>query len=116
VSPRLNLAFQALRRDDDLKDFPLAALAFKVVVGGHRPLAVAHAVDDEGNEHWLGVRSAQHGAHVAYLQLFSDLRERGLVARGIVLVDTAGCRLLARRIEDAFGPVVHVGRPPRRAS
>src|ERR1700733_12708710 len=59
--PRLDAAARTLRGDEphDLCGVRVAALAFKLVVRGAHPIAVAHAVDDEGAEHWLAVRAAR---------------------------------------------------------
>jgi hypothetical protein len=81
----------------------LAALAFKVITTGPRPLAVVQGLDVNGDEHLLAVRVARHGAHAAYLQLFEDVLRRGLQASPPLLVDAGGCRWLERRIERALG-------------
>ena len=116
MRPGLDAAIRALALDgeptDDLSEFRLAALAFKLIVVGERPIAVAHAVDAAGEVHWLAIRSADRGAHAAYLQLFDDLLRRGLRAPRPVVVDAAGCRWLARCLDRALGPaVVHAGTP-----
>jgi hypothetical protein len=113
VTVRLGAARRALDPaiKGDLRDLRVAALAFKVVVSGDHPIVVAHAVDDEGDEHWLAVRGAPQGRTAAYLKIFSQLLRRGLRARGPMLVDADGCTELARSIDRALGPVVHAGRP-----
>jgi hypothetical protein len=111
MSPRLHFAARAIERDrgDDLRDLRVTALAFKVAVGGPRPIAVAHAVDEEGVEHWLGARSATGGVEAAYVALLSDLLLRGLRTEREPIVDAGGFPQFARRLEHALGPVVHVG-------
>jgi hypothetical protein len=111
VSPCLDAAFRALKRDrsEDLRGLRLTALGFKVAVGGARPVAVAFAVDGEGVEHWLGARGATRGIELAYLELLSDLLARGLSSDAPLLVDAGGYPRLARRLEHALGPVVHAG-------
>jgi hypothetical protein len=114
MSPRLDLAVRALERDrdrceQDLCALRLRALAFKVAVGGPRPIAVVYAVDEEGVEHWLAARSATRGVEAAYVELLSDLLLRGLQAERPPIVDAGGYPRFARRLEHALGPVVHVG-------
>jgi hypothetical protein len=114
MSPRLHLAFHAIKRDhgwteQDLSGLRLAALAFKVAVGGPSPIAVAYAVDDEGAQHWLAARSATRGVEATYVELLSDLLLRGLRAERPPIVDAGGYPRFARRLEHALGPVVHVG-------
>jgi hypothetical protein len=111
MSPRLDAAFRAIKRDrgEDLRDLRLVALAFKVAVGGAHPIAVAHAVDDEGVEHWLGARSAIRGVEIAYLDLLSDLLARGLQGPRPLIVDAGGYSRVVRRLERALGPVIHAG-------
>jgi hypothetical protein len=113
MSPRLDAAARALERErgsDDLRGVRLTALAFKLAVRGPRPIAVAHAVDDDGAEHWLAVRAADGPREVAYVALLSDLLGRGLSGgAGPLIVDADGCEGLARRLELAMGPVVHAG-------
>jgi hypothetical protein len=87
----------------------MAALAFKVAVGGPRPIAAAYALDDEGEEHWLAARSAECGVEAAYVDLLSNLLQRGLHADRAPIVDAGGFPRFARRLEHALGPVVHVG-------
>lgn len=95
---------------EDLRGVRLTALAFKLVVRGAHPIAVAHGVDDAGAEHWLAVRSATAGREVTYVALLTDLLRRGLSGgRAALIVDADGCEGLARRLELALGPVVHVG-------
>ena len=112
MSPRLDAAARALApgRTEDLRGLRLTALAFKLVVEGPHPIAVVHAVDDEGAEHWLAVRSATGSLEVAYIALLSDLLRRGLSGgTAPLIVDADGCPGLARRLELALGPVVHAG-------
>ena len=89
----------------------MAALAFKLAVRGNHPIAVAHAVDDEGAEHWLALRSASTvvGVEATYGEILSDLLRRGLKVTRPLIVDADGCPGLARRLELVFGPVVHAG-------
>jgi hypothetical protein len=114
--PRLDIAARALTHDwaSDLSGVRLSALAFKLVVRGEHPIAVAHAVDDEGAEHWLAVRGVlgeREGEREAtYVALLWDLLTRGLSGGSApLIVDTDGCDGLARRLELALGPVVHAG-------
>ena len=100
MSPRLDAAFRAIKRDraQDLKDLRFSALAFKVAVGGKEPIAVAYAIDDEGVEHWLAARSATRSVEAAYMGLLSDLLLRGLGAdrdldRRRLTVRHGGCEL-----------------------
>jgi hypothetical protein len=111
MSPRLDAAARAIDRDhgEDLRGLRMVALAFKLAVGGPHPIAVVHAVDEEGAEHWLGLRSAERGIEIAYVELLSDLVQRGLTVTRPLIVDAGGYRGLARRLELALGPVVHVG-------
>jgi len=111
VSPRLDLAFRAIKRDrtEDLRGLRFTALAFKVAVCGPLPIAVAYAIDHEGVEHWLGARSASRGVEPAYVDLLSDLMLRGLQAERPPIVDAGGYPRFARRLERALGSVVHVG-------
>jgi hypothetical protein len=110
----LSAAVRALAPDcgDDLRGLRVAALAFKLVVRGRYPLAVAHAVDDEGAEHWLAIRSASAvvGVEVAYGEILTDLLRRGLSTTRPLIVDADGCVELARKLELVFGPVLHAGR------
>ena len=112
-TPRLDAALRALvsRDDADLCSLRIAALAFKLVVRGAHPIAVAHAVDDEGAEHWLAIRAtdAAGSVELAYAALLSDLVQRGLVVTRPLIVDADGYPGLARRLELAFGPVVYAG-------
>jgi hypothetical protein len=98
----------------DLDGLRLAALAFKVVTTGPRPIAVAQGISDDGDEHLLAVRAVRCGAHAAYIQLFEDLLGRGLRASLPILVDAGGCRWLERRIEHALGPIVTPPVPEAR--
>lgn len=122
MSLRLDAARRALDPivSPDLRDFGVAALAFKVAIPGDIPVVAAHAVDEEGDEHWLAVRSAPHGVTAAYLQILAELLKRGLHVRCPVLVDADGCAPLARSIDRALGPVVHApavhAGTPRAAS
>jgi hypothetical protein len=111
VSPRLDAAFRAIKRDraQDLKDLRFGALAFKVAVGGKEPIAVAYAIDDEGVEHWLAARSATRSVEAAYVGLLSDLLLRGLGSARPPIVDAGGYPRFARLLERALGPVVHAG-------
>jgi hypothetical protein len=111
VSPRLDAAARVLQRDrsEDLRSFRVTALGFKVAVGGPRPIAVAYAVDAEGVEHWLAVRSATRGVELTYLDLLSDLLARGLRSSGTLIVDSDGSTRLGLRLERALGPVVYAG-------
>ncbi len=111
MSPRLDAAARAIERDrtDDLSDVRVAALAFKLAVRGPHPIAVAYAVDEEGAEQWLAVRSAARGIEAAYVEMLADLLRRGLKMTRPLIVDADGYGGLARRLELALGPVVHVG-------
>lgn len=111
MSPCLDAAARAIERDrgDDLRGVRMVALAFKLAVAGPHPIAVAHAVDEEGAEHWLGLRAAEHGIEAAYVELLSELVQRGLTVTRPLIVDAGGYRGLARRLELALGPVVHAG-------
>jgi hypothetical protein len=116
MTPRLDAAARAIERDRgedlrDLADLRVAALAFKLAVGGPHPIAVAYAVDDEGVEHWLSVRATNGagGVEATYVLLLSDLLRRGLTVSKPLIVDSNGCLGLARRLELALGPVVHAG-------
>ncbi|MGO8997209.1 MAG: hypothetical protein ACLQVI_28165 [Polyangiaceae bacterium] len=111
MAPRLEIAFRAIKRDrrEDLRGLRFTALAFKVAVRGPAPIAVAYAIDDEGIEHWLAARSASHGVEQAYVELLSDLLDRGLAAQRPPIVDAGGYPKFARRLEHALGAVLHVG-------
>lgn len=67
MSPRLEPAARAIQRDrtEDLCELRIIALAFKVAVRGAAPIVVAWAIDEEGVEHWLAVRSATSGVELA---------------------------------------------------
>ncbi len=99
----------AMPRTRDLEGVRVAALGFKVAVGGPRPIAVAYALDAEGEERWLAARSADCGVEAAYVDLLSNLLLRGLAADRTLIVDAGGYPSVARRLEHALGPVVHVG-------
>jgi hypothetical protein len=95
----------AFNPPNDLRKVRIAALAFRIVATPAAPVAIALALDEDGEEHCLAARVARHGAQAAYLRLFEDLLSRGLRASRRMLVDAGGSAWLARRIEHAFGPV-----------
>jgi hypothetical protein len=114
--PSLEAAFRGLQPAlrGDLRPIRVAALAFKLAVRGAHPIAVAHAVDDDGAEHWLAARAVGPGGGAgatesAYLEILADLVRRGLAVTKPLIVDADGCAGLAARLELAFGPVVHAG-------
>jgi hypothetical protein len=112
MAPCLDAAVRAIEREpkeDDLRGVRMVALAFKLVVAGAHPIAVAHAVDEDGAEHWLGLRSAEGGVEAAYVALLSELLQRGLTVARPLIVDAGGYGGLARRLELALGLVVHAG-------
>jgi hypothetical protein len=91
----------------DLRGLHVAALAFECVVLCGAPYVVAHAIDDEGNKHWLGVRSRRSAD--TYVKLFSELLVRGLRAEHPLLVDVDRCPRLAERVRAAFGGFAQLG-------
>jgi hypothetical protein len=90
----------------DLGELRFAALAFKVVTTGQRPIAVVQGIGENGEEHLLAVRAVRRCPHAAYILLFEDALGRGLRGSHPMLVDAGGCRWLERRIEQALGPIV----------
>jgi hypothetical protein len=114
AGPCLDAAARALGapeggEQEDLRGFRIAALAFKLVVRGAHPIAVAQAVDEEGVEHWLAVRAASARREVAYTELLADLVRRGLRVTRPLIVDVDGWTGLAQRLELALDPVPLAG-------
>jgi hypothetical protein len=105
VSPCLDAAFQALGRTctQDLRELHIIALAFTIAVGGPRPIAVAWALDEDGNEHWLAARHVRREIESAYLSLLSDLLLRGLRAPRPLIADPDGYPRLATWLQASLG-------------
>jgi hypothetical protein len=111
VSPCLDPAVAALLPGPsgdaaDLRDLRIVALAFTLVVDGPHPIALARALDEDGVEHWLALRGADHGVEAAYLSMLSDLLRRGLTVARPVIVDADGCARLATRLQLSLGEIV----------
>jgi hypothetical protein len=81
----------------------LVGLAFRESTLNGRTYLEAYGIDRDGDIVALAPRRPCRGTPTERAVLFASLLARGLRANGPILVDAAGCSLLQRRIQAAWG-------------